>query len=295
MFPRLRGQFVRKPNSARESRRAPPPSIDLTASADSALLAELDALRLRAAEQHGLLDEANDIIYTHDLQGRFTYVNQAGVRTYGYTLEEFLAMTIVEIVDPTSLALAMDNITRKMGGGQRTEPYEVLTRTKAGLPVLVERSTRLVRGDDGTPRYVQGIARDIGERKRAELEIEASRELLRATIESTADGILVVNSAGRVVHTNSRLFELWRIPPSLVDARDNGKLIAFVFEQLADPEAFLARIRDLHGSDAEDVNIVRFKDDRVFEQYSRPLLSPEGVAGRVWSFRDTTERMRAEV
>ena len=89
---------MRKPNSARESRRAPTASTDLTASADSALLAELDALRLRAAEQHGLLDEANDIIYTHDLQGRFTYVNQAGVRTYGYTLEEFLAMTIVEIV-----------------------------------------------------------------------------------------------------------------------------------------------------------------------------------------------------
>src|SRR5437764_6969378 len=185
MFPRLRGQFVRKPNSARESRRAPIASIDLTASADSTLLAELDALRLRAAEQHGLLDEANDIIYTHDLQGHFTYVNQAGARTYGYTLEELLAMTIVQIVDPTSLELAMANITRKMSGVERTEPYEVLTRTKEGAPVLVEVSTRLVRGDDGTPLYVQGIARDIGERKRAELESDASRELLRATIDAT--------------------------------------------------------------------------------------------------------------
>src|SRR5207247_8126660 len=97
------------PNSTRESRLAPNGSTDpLTPPADSALLAELEGLRLRAAEQHALLDEANDIIYTHDLQGRFTYVNQAGVRTYGYTHAELLAMTLVQIVDPTSLQLAME-------------------------------------------------------------------------------------------------------------------------------------------------------------------------------------------
>jgi len=266
----------------------------LPCEAESSLIAELEDLRLRVAEQHGLLDEANDMIYTHDLQGRFTYVNRAGLRTYGYSLEELLTMTIVEIVDPTSLEHATENIARNVRGAERTEPYEVLTRTKDGAAVRVEVSTRLVRGADGTPLYVQGIARDVGERKRAELELEASRELLHATIESTADGILVVNAEGQVAHANRRFSELWHIPPSLIAERDDDKLLAFVLDQLDDPQAFIARVRGLYGSDSEDVDTLRFNDGRVFERYSRPLLGAAGTAGRVWSFRDITERVRSE-
>ena len=244
----------------------------------------------------GLLDDANDIIYTHDLQGNFLYVNKAGVETYGYSRAELEAMNIAQIVDPESLQLAIENITRKMSGAERTEPYEVLTRTHDGAPVYVEVSTRLVRDDAGTALYVQGIARNVGERKRVERELEEGREALRATIESTADGILAVGADGRVLHANRRFLELWRIPQSLADEQDDEKLIAFALEQLDDPDAFLSRVRELYESGDEDFDTLRFKDGRVYERYSRPLRSGDGdgIVGRVWSFRDITERSQAE-
>ena len=276
------------PHDRAEALGPPEPNI-------ASLRSEVAALSDRAAEQHALIDDANDIIYTHDLQGRFTYVNRAAVQTYGYSLVELLTMSIAEIVDPASLPIAVANIARKVQGEERTPPYEVLTRAKDGSSILVEVSTRIVRDAIGMPAYVQGIARDIGDRRRAEIEIGASRELLRATLESTADGILVVDAQGCVLHANRRFTELWRIPAWLLDERDDHKLIAFVVEQLEDPDAFLAKVRELYGSLAEDLDSLRFKDGRVFERYSRPLLSSDGIVGRVWSFRDVTEHERAKV
>jgi diguanylate cyclase (GGDEF)-like protein/PAS domain S-box-containing protein len=221
-------------------------------------------------------------------------VNKTGVETYGYGLAELLSMSIAQIVDPASLAVAVESIARKVQGEERTPPYEVLTRAKDGSAILVEVSTRIVRDASGVPAYVQGIARDIGQRKLAETEIGASRELLRATLESTADGILVVDAEGEVLHANRRFADLWRIPAWLLEECDDDKLIAFVLEQLEDPEAFLVKVRELYGSHAEDLDSLRFKDGRVFERYSRPLLGSDGLVGRVWSFRDVTEQMRTE-
>lgn len=255
---------------------------------------ELRELRARAAEQHELIDHANDIIYTHDLQGRFTYVNKTGAETYGYSVVELLSMSIAQIVDPESLPVAIENIRRKTQGEDRTPPYEVLTRAKDGAAILVEVSTRIVRTADGTPSYVQGIARDVGERKRAEQVIEASRELLRSTLESTADGILVVNSAGHVLHSNRRFADLWHIPSDLLEEGDDEKLMAFVIDQLLDPQAFLIKVHELYGSLAEDLDTLRFTDGRVFERFSRPLLDVDGSIGRVWSFRDVSDHARTE-
>src|SRR5437762_8441711 len=109
----------------------------------------------------------------------------------------------------------------------------------------------MVHREDGSRADVQGIARDISDRRRAEAEIEASRELLRATIESTADGILAVDGDGRIAHANRRCAELWRIPPALLDERDDNKLIASVGEQLEDPDSFLAKVRQLYSSQVE--------------------------------------------
>jgi diguanylate cyclase (GGDEF)-like protein len=132
------------------------------------------------------------------------------------------------------------------------------------------------------------------ELERAVAALREGEELLRATVESTADGILVVASDGKVVHANERFAQMWRIPPDLISARDDDALLAYVLEQLADPETFLARVRELYRSGDEDFDTLRFKDGRAFERYSRPLLRDDQVAGRVWSFRDVSERQLFE-
>ena len=132
------------------------------------------------------------------------------------------------------------------------------------------------------------------ERAAAEDALRESERLLSATIESTADGILVVDEQGHVAYSNQRFAELWGIPDELLRSRNDDQLLAHVVHQLVDPDAFAEKVRRLYGSTDEAYDTLAFKDGRVVERYSRPLLRDERAVGRVWSFRDVTERTNAE-
>jgi diguanylate cyclase (GGDEF)-like protein/PAS domain S-box-containing protein len=119
--------------------------------------------------------------------------------------------------------------------------------------------------------------------------------LLNSTIESTADGILVVNKQGKIVSFNQRFVEMWHIPQQIIESCDDNQVLSFVLDQLKDPEGFIKRVRELYGNpEAESFDELNFKDGRVFERYSQPQRIGETVVGRVWSFRDVTERKRME-
>jgi PAS domain S-box-containing protein len=131
-------------------------------------------------------------------------------------------------------------------------------------------------------------------RKLAEDALHKSETQLRATLESTADGILAVDNKGKVLQVSRRFAEIWKIPPSLLESGDDRVLLDFVLDQLNDPDAFLKKVQLLYDSDAVGMDILTFKDDRVFERYSSPMIMDGARIGRVWSFRDITGRMRAE-
>jgi signal transduction histidine kinase len=134
----------------------------------------------------------------------------------------------------------------------------------------------------------------LAERKRAEEALHWSETQLHVILESTADGILAVDSKGKVIEANQRFAELWRIPQSLMDSGDDRALLNFVLEQLSDPDAFLKKVQSLYNTDAVDMDTLVFKDGRNFERYSFPMIMDGAVIGRVWSFRDITGRKRQE-
>ena len=122
-----------------------------------------------------------------------------------------------------------------------------------------------------------------------------SSSLLQATLDATADGILVVDRDGRMTVFNARFLELWRLPRELVEAGDDEATIAAVLDQLADPQAFQDRIRELYAHPAaESCDVLEFLDGRVFERFSAPQRLGGEIVGRVWSFRDVTQRRHAE-
>lgn len=137
---------------------------------------------------------------------------------------------------------------------------------------------------------------NVIERKRAEKELEQSYSLLTATLESTADGILVVDKSGKITNYNQRFVELWQIPPSVISTRNDNQIISFVLEQVKDPTGFEAKIHELYVSGVkESLDIIDFKDGRIFERYSHAQLFQGQSVGRVWSFRDITERTLIEM
>ena len=118
-----------------------------------------------------------------------------------------------------------------------------------------------------------------------------SESLLRATLESTRDGILVIDGARKVTLFNQRFIELWKIPQELVDARDDRRMLGHAVAQLADPQEFIAKVESLYLTpERSSHDIIHFKDGRVFERHSLPQWIDNEVAGRVWGFADITEQ-----
>ncbi len=137
--------------------------------------------------------------------------------------------------------------------------------------------------------------RDVTACKRVESNLNDSLSLLQATLEATADGILVTDEQGHVTRLNQRFLEMWQIPAELSETEDDEKLIGFVREQLADPDQFMAKVRELHiQPEADSFDVLYLKDDRIFERYSQPQQVAGQVVGRVWSFHDVTKRAQVE-
>lgn len=119
--------------------------------------------------------------------------------------------------------------------------------------------------------------------------------LQKATLESTADGILAVFNDGKIESYNRKFAEMWRIPESLIKKGTEDDLLAYVLSQLKDPEEFERRVRSLYEEPNTVVSDrIEFKDGRIFERYSMAQKVGRKAIGRVWTFRDVTDRVRAE-
>jgi PAS domain S-box-containing protein len=171
-----------------------------------------------------------------------------------------------------------------------------------GENVAQKKSKRLVPPEDKQLRFEKLLSGQPSETQQAiqelrvqQMQLERTVSLLRGTLESTADGILVVNNEGKIESFNQRFIELWGIPESIITSRDDNRALAFVLDQLKKPDEFLSKVRELYSNpDAESFDFLEFKDGRLFERYSRPQKIGEKSVGRVWSFRDITKRQRAE-
>jgi PAS domain S-box-containing protein len=148
---------------------------------------------------------------------------------------------------------------------------------------------------EGTVVRVMGTIQDITERKQSEELIQQNVSLLQATLESTADGILVVSNNGKISGYNRKFQTMWRIPDDIATANEDDSLIAFVISQMLYPGQFIEKVRQLYDQPfAEAHDILEFKDGRIFDRYSTPQHIGAIPVGRVWSFRDITEQRRAE-
>jgi two-component system cell cycle sensor histidine kinase/response regulator CckA len=153
----------------------------------------------------------------------------------------------------------------------------------------------ILKDEVGKTVRTYGVNVDITWRKRVEEELRRTVSLLQSTFDSTSEGLLVVDLSGHIVSFNRRFVTLWNIPQAILDARDDQMALSHVLGQLQEPEKFVQRVKDLYAEpEAESSDVLLFKDGRVFERYSRPQLMDGTPVGRVWSFRDVSQRMELE-
>ncbi|MES2537331.1 MAG: ATP-binding protein [Pseudomonadota bacterium] len=126
-------------------------------------------------------------------------------------------------------------------------------------------------------------------------ELARSLAMMRATLESTTDGILVTDEDLRVSGFNENFVRMWSVPEEVMRLRDNTPLTGIMARQSKDAAQFAAREKEIRVSSApESFDLLELGDGRLVERYSRIQVVNEEKAGRVWSFRDITERRRAE-
>jgi PAS domain S-box-containing protein len=152
-----------------------------------------------------------------------------------------------------------------------------------------------VAGAAGKADRLIGTCWDVTDRWRATQALEHTVSTLTATLEATADGILVGDRGGRVATLNQRFLSLWRLPPDVGPGADIRGLAERVRDQLVDPDGFMSRVGELYGDLAiESREILRFKDGRVYERFSTPHRMNGAICGRVCSFRDVTKEVEAQ-
>lgn len=167
-------------------------------------------------------------------------------------------------------------------------------RATQGYSYIIDRGF-IVYDNLGKPVRMIGALMDITERKQFIDDLERSLALSKATLESTTDGILVVNADNKIADYNKKFIEMWKIPESIFESNDDKQLIAFMLGQLKDSHNFVAKIDELNKSpESESFDLIKFKDGKTFERYSKPQKTKTNIIGRVWSFRDITERVKTE-
>jgi PAS domain S-box-containing protein len=252
-----------------------------------------EALRESEERYRNLLEQMPDAVYRSTPEGRFIAVNEAFVKMLGYDSKE----EVMELYIPRDLYFSPEDreaINKPLA--EKDEPDTTLIRLKKkdGSEVLVEDHGQVICDENGQLQYYEGVLRNITKRIQAEEALKENDAILKETLESTSDGILVVNREGKVTHFNRRFAHLWRIPDKLLEQKDDNELLAYVLDQLVDPRAFLTKVQKLYQSSDEDMDTLLFKDGRIFERHSRPLILRGRIAGRLWNFRDVTVRRRSE-
>ncbi|MBC7107878.1 MAG: PAS domain S-box protein [Methanomassiliicoccales archaeon] len=250
------------------------------------------ALRESEKKFRNLVELAKDgIVVVQD--AKIKYLNAQMANMVGYTIEEVFATDPRKLIPPEELPKLIDFYSRFGSSEKIPSEFETVILHKSGKKVPVVVSAARIDYEERPAEFF--IVRDITDRKKSEEMHARVFSLLEAVFESTNDGFLVVDRQGRTIKFNRRFLELWKIPDSYASMIADERL-ELIKDQLKDPEGFATKVKSLlyRNPAAETFDILEFKDGRVFERYSRPLMIGDEIAGRIWSFRDVTGRKKLE-
>ncbi|HEY6307633.1 MAG TPA: PAS domain S-box protein [Candidatus Angelobacter sp.] len=287
-----------------------------------------EAITVAEKKCRSVVDNVSEIVALTDAQGLVTLINPQVEHVLGFVPRELLGQPVFDFIHPddrpraaaeyaTTLAKTGQNIPsvlRFRNSNGHWIPMEVIASNHLHDPSVAaviftardlrfrheaERNIREANADfekhlkDRTMELAKANAALRIENQRArytESQLQQSISLFHATLESTADGILVVSRDGKISGYNQKFLEMWHMPRMSLQGLRDEELLPIAVEQLQDPAAFHAGVQALYAQPgAVSFDTLVLKDGRIFERYSQPQTIGEQLVGRVWSYRDVTQ------
>jgi len=250
--------------------------------------------RIRANEEkyRYLFDNNPQPMYIYDVETlAFLEVNKAAIVHYGYSKEEFLQMNLTDIRPLEDIPSLLKDVKDNQQG---VKPAGLWRHTKKnGEIIYVDITIVSVFSNGKKARHV--MIQDITERKRSEDALKQSVSLLNATIESTADGILVVDNNGKITLYNQKFIDMWNVPKEILENKIVENVLNIVIKQVKRQDELINKIKFLNANPTLISNdLIELIDGRIIDRYSLPHQIGESIVGRVWSFRDITQSKIAE-
>ncbi|MFQ6053669.1 MAG: PAS domain-containing protein, partial [Candidatus Bathyarchaeia archaeon] len=244
---------------------------------------------------YDIFELAPDGIVITDIDGVISAVNSAVLSLSGYSKDELVGEYISNLI-----TLEEEDIQRKIklflsSPEYGPKPFIFSMKHKDGDKIWVEAHIGMINVGTGKEN-VCIILRDITDRKRVEEELLFKNTLLEAQYETSPDGILVLNQEGKAILFNKRFGDMWGIPQGVLNTRSSIRLIWRLLNCIHEPIEFMKIVKFLDKNPNEKIqDEIELKDGRTFERYSCPLIDSNNKHhGRIWFFRDITERKRYE-
>lgn len=222
---------------------------------------------------------------------RILAVNRAAADLLGLAAEDLVGKPAIELTATPEDQFFWEDIAAGLVDGIHSE---TLLRGADGIAVPVERRVSRVWPETGRAVYVVGI-RDLRQQRRTEDELESLVAELRATLESTADGILVTDRSGEIRNYNRHFAAMWDVPEELLLNRNDRALYGHLASRVLNAAAYETRLREIAESPLlETIDVLILITGRLLERVSRPQFSRGQATGRVFSFRDITQSVDAQ-
>jgi len=256
-----------------------------------------DTLKSTSQYLESLINYANAPIIVWNPDYRILRFNHAFEFLTGLSTDEIIGKPL-DILFPEKSRHESMELIRRTSGGERWESVEIpVMHVSRSIKIVLWNSANIYDTDGAVILSTIAQGQDITERKNAEETAKQTASLLRAALDSTGDAILVVDDARTITSYNKKFCAIWNIPEHVLDDFACESIaLAYMARLVADVKEFTGRLNDLYNHPGrESYDTVKLKDGRIFERYSLPQKIGDTIVGRVWSYRDITERRRAEI